>query len=310
MQPISWIARRAGTLAAAALSAVATAQPLNAQTGSIQGRVTDSTGAAVIGTNVTVDRTSLRTIASGRGAYTLNGVPAGRQIVRVRALGFAPESVSVNVVAGAITSLDVRLHRAAQRLAAVVVVTGSRARHTAAEELAVPVDVYTSADIIQQGSTETSQVLANLSPSVNFPKQAVTDATEIVRPFTLRGLSPDHSLVLINGVRRHHTALLNVFSNGSAPGSSGVDLNAFPSSVIERLEVLRDGASTQYGSDAIAGVVNLVLKEGEFAPFLNVRPWDSIARARTSRTTARRPTPMAALASSSAAARSRCSGST
>jgi iron complex outermembrane receptor protein len=272
MQHFSWLRRasRASTLAAAALFAVAFAQPLTAQTGSIQGRVTDSTGAAVIGTNVTVDRTSLRTIASGRGAYTLNGVPAGRQIVRVRALGFAPESVSVNVVAGAIASLDVRLHRAAQRLAAVVVVTGSRARHTAAEELAVPVDVYTSADIVQQGSTETSQVLANLSPSVNFPKQAVTDATEIVRPFTLRGLSPDHSLVLINGVRRHQTSLMNVFSNGSAPGSSGVDLNAFPSSAIERLEVLRDGASTQYGSDAIAGVVNLVIKEGAFAPFVNV----------------------------------------
>jgi iron complex outermembrane receptor protein len=270
MQPFSWLPlSRTGTLAAAALFAVAISQPLTAQTGSLQGRVTDSTGAAIIGTNVTVDRTSLRTIAS-RGAYTLNGVPAGRQIVRVRALGFAPESASVDVVAGAITTLDVRLHRAAQRLAAVVVVTGSRARHTAAEELAVPVDVYTSADIMQQGSTETSQVLANLSPSVNFPKQAVTDATEIVRPFTLRGLSPDHSLVLINGVRRHQTSLMNVFSNGSAPGSSGVDLNAFPSSAIERLEVLRDGASTQYGSDAIAGVVNLVIKEGAFAPFLNV----------------------------------------
>lgn len=256
-------------LAAAALFAVVFTQPLTAQTGSLQGRVTDSTGSAIIGTSVTVDRTSLRTAASSRGAYTLNGVPAGRQVVRVRALGFAPESLSVNVVAGAVTSLDVTLHRAAQRLAAVVVVTGSRARHTAAEELAVPVDVYTSADIMQQGTTETSQVLANLSPSVNFPKQAVTDATEIVRPFTLRGLSPDHSLVLINGVRRHQTSLMNVFSNGSAPGSSGVDLNAFPSSAIERMEVLRDGASTQYGSDAIAGVVNLVLKEGAFAPFIN-----------------------------------------
>jgi iron complex outermembrane recepter protein len=270
MQQISWIDRRAGAFAAAALFAVALTQPLAAQTGSLQGRVTDSTGAAVIGTNVTVDRTSLRTIATSRGAYTLNGVPVGRQVVRVRALGFAPESVSVMVVAGSVTPLDVRLHRAAQRLAAVVVVTGSRARHTAAEELAVPVDVYTSADIVQQGSTETSQVLANLSPSVNFPKQAVTDATEIVRPFTLRGLSPDHSLVLINGVRRHQTSLMNVFSNGSAPGSSGVDLNAFPSSAIDRLEVLRDGASTQYGSDAIAGVVNLVIKEGAFAPFVNV----------------------------------------
>lgn len=247
----------------------ALAHPLAAQTGSIQGRITDSTGAAVIGTTVTVSGTSLRATASSRGAYTLNGVPVGRQVVRVRALGFAPESTTVNVVAGATTPHDVTLRRSAQQLAAVVVLTGSRATHTAAEELAVPVDVFTAVDIVQQGTTEVGQVLANLSPSVNFPKQAVTDATEIVRPFTLRGLSPDHSLVLINGQRRHQTSLLNVFSNGSAPGSSGVDLNAFPSSAIERMEVLRDGASTQYGSDAIAGVVNLVLKEGVFSPFLN-----------------------------------------
>jgi iron complex outermembrane receptor protein len=254
---------------AALIAAFAHPALLGAQTGTIQGRITDSTGAAVIGTTVSVSGTSLRATASSRGAYTLNGVPVGRQVVRVRALGFAPESTTVNVVAGTTTQHDVQLRRSAQQLAAVVVLTGSRATHTAAEELAVPVDVYTAVDIIQQGSTETGQVLANLSPSVNFPKQAVTDATEIVRPFTLRGLSPDHSLVLINGQRRHQTSLLNVFSNGSAPGSSGVDLNAFPSSAIERMEVLRDGASTQYGSDAIAGVVNLVLKEGVFAPFIN-----------------------------------------
>jgi iron complex outermembrane receptor protein len=175
----------------------------------------------------------------------------------------------VNVVAGAITTVEVKLRRGAYQLAPVQTTVGSRARHTAAEELAVPVDVFTAEEVKQSGSTETTQILSNLSPSVNFPKQAVTDATEIVRPFTLRGLSPDHSLVLINGQRRHTTALLNVFSNGSAPGSSGVDLNAFPSSAIDRIEVLRDGASTQYGSDAIAGVVNLVLKEGQFAPFVN-----------------------------------------
>ena len=267
MHRASW--RQVATIAAALVFAIVFSQRLTAQTGSLQGRITDSTGAGVVGTTVTVANTALRTAPTARGAYTLNGVPAGRQVLRVRALGFAPESISVNVVGGTITNQDVTLHHAAQRLAAVVVLTGSRARHTAAEELAVPVDVYTSADIIQQGTTETSQVLANLSPSVNFPKQAVTDATEIVRPFTLRGLSPDHSLVLINGVRRHQTSLMNVFSNGSAPGSSGVDLNAFPSSAIERLEVLRDGASTQYGSDAIAGVVNLVIKEGAFAPFVN-----------------------------------------
>ena len=262
---------RAGSLTAALTVSAAFGSPslLHAQTGSLHGRITDSTGAAVVGAVVSVDQTALRARPSSRGLYTLSGVPAGRQVVRVRALGMNPESTTVMITANTVTSLDVTLRHAAQRLAAVQVITGSRARHTAAEELAVPVDVYTTTDIVQAGSTETSQVLANLSPSVNFPKQAVTDATEIVRPFTLRGLSPDHSLVLINGVRRHQTSLLNVFSNGSAPGSSGVDLNAFPSSAIERIEVLRDGASTQYGSDAIAGVVNLVLREGVFAPFVN-----------------------------------------
>jgi iron complex outermembrane recepter protein len=249
--------------------AAASSHPLLAQSGSLQGRISDSSGTAVVSAILTVDQTGLRAAPTSRGAYTLNGVPAGMRVVRVRALGFEPESTLVTVVSGKITSLDVTLHRGVQKLSAVDVVVGSHARHAAAEELAVPVDVYTTADIVQAGSTETSQVLANLSPSVNFPKQAVTDATEIVRPFTLRGLSPDHSLVLINGMRRHQTALLNVFSNGSVPGSSGVDLNAFPSVAIDRLEVLRDGASTQYGSDAIAGVVNVVLKEGQFDPFLN-----------------------------------------
>ena len=256
-------------LAAVLLSSAASTHPLTAQTGTVQGRVTDSTGNAVVGASVTVQETSLRTTASARGGFLIYGVPAGQRVVRVRSLGFSPESVVVNVSPGEITRLDVLLKRATTQLAAVSVVVGSRARHTAAEELAVPVDVFTAEDMQRTGTTETTQVLATLSPSVNFPKQAVTDATEIVRPFTLRGLSPDHSLVLINGVRRHQTALLNVFSNGSAPGSSGVDLNAFPSSAVERIEVLRDGASTQYGSDAIAGVVNLVLKEGQFSPFVN-----------------------------------------
>ena len=218
---------------------------------------------------ITLDQGGLRTTSDSRGRYSLAGVQAGRRIMQIRSLGYAPESLIVNTVAGQVVTADVRLRRSAYQLVPVQTLVGSRAKHAAAEELAVPVDVYTVEELRRTGSTETTQILANLSPSVNFPKQAVTDATEIVRPFTLRGLSPDHSLVMINGQRRHTTALLNVFSNGSAPGSSGVDLNAFPSSAIDRIEVLRDGASTQYGSDAIAGVVNLVLKEGQFAPFIN-----------------------------------------
>ena len=263
------LGRLLGTAAIAAAALGAVSRPAAAQSGAVQGRVADSSGAVIVGAMFTIDGSGIRTTSTARGRYTLGGIPVGRRVIRVRALGFTPESVVVNITAGTMLDRDVTLTRSAYQLAPVQTTVGSRAKHTAAEELAVPVDVYTVEELRRTGSTETTQILANLSPSVNFPKQAVTDATEVVRPFTLRGLSPDHSLVLINGQRRHTTALLNVFSNGSAPGSSGVDLNAFPSSAIERLEVLRDGASTQYGSDAIAGVVNLVLKEGEFSPFLN-----------------------------------------
>ena len=163
-------------------------------------------------------------------------------------------------------SQDFTLARSTVQLAPIDVVVGSRARHTAAEELAVPVDIFPAEQLAQQGSTETSVILQAVSPSINFPRQSVTDAGDIVRPFTLRGLSPDHTLVLVNGWRQHQTALVNNFTYGMGAGSSGVDLNAIPSSALDRIEVLRDGAAAQYGSDAIAGVVNLVLKDGAFSP--------------------------------------------
>jgi iron complex outermembrane recepter protein len=243
--------------------------PLAAQGGSIRGSVKDSSGTALANASVTVEGLNLRATSGAQGDYELRGVPAGAQTVRVRLIGFLPASAQVTVTGGSVSRQDFTLGRNPVQLAPIDVVVGSRARHTAAEELAVPVDVYTAQDIQEQGTTETSQVLAALSPSVNFPHQTVTDATDIVRPFTLRGLSPDHTLVLVNGWRRHQTALLNTFPLGSPAGSSGVDLNAIPASAIDRIEVLRDGASSQYGSDAIAGVVNIVMKEGQFTPFVN-----------------------------------------
>ncbi|HXW97204.1 MAG TPA: TonB-dependent receptor plug domain-containing protein, partial [Gemmatimonadales bacterium] len=236
----------------------------------MQGKVVDTTGAPVVGASLSIDHTALRTTTTGGGRYVLRGVPRGPQTVQVRAIGFAPSSAVITIAGADVVEQDFTLSRSAVELAPIDVVIGSRARHTAAEELAVPVDVYSAEDIKQQGTTETGQILAALSPSVNFPHQSVTDANDIVRPFTLRGLSPDHTLVLINGWRQHQTALLNTFPYGSAAGSSGVDLNAIPGGAIERIEVLRDGASAQYGSDAIAGVVNVVMKEGHFTPFLNV----------------------------------------
>ena len=109
-------------------------------------------------------------------------------------------------------------------------------------------------------STELAEALSTAAPSINFPRPSITDGTDHVRPATLRGLAPDQTLVLVNSKRRHQSALVNV--NGSiGRGSAAVDLNAIPLAAIETVEVLRDGASAQYGSDAIAGVINLRLRD-------------------------------------------------
>ena len=245
------------------------AVPLSAQSGSIRGQVSDSSGVRLANATILVEGAGLRGTSNSLGNYEIRGVPAGNYRVRARLIGHISVVEPVSVTSGQAVIQNFTLMRTPVQLAPVDVVVGSRARHTASEELAVPVDVFTSEEIAQQGTTETAQVLQSLAPSVNFPRQSVTDANDIVRPFTLRGLSPDHTLVLVNGWRRHTSALVNNFAYGMGAGSSGVDLNSIPASAIDRIEVLRDGASAQYGSDAIAGVVNLVMKEGQFRPFLS-----------------------------------------
>jgi iron complex outermembrane recepter protein len=142
-----------------------------------------------------------------------------------------------------------------------VVVTGSRAANRSRLETLAPVDVIDNAALARQGNgTELAQALSNLTPAIDFPRPAITDGTDHVRPATLRGLAPDQTLVLINGIRGHIGALVNV--NGSiGRGSTAFDLNTIPSVALSSVEVLRDGASAQYGADAIAGVINLRLRE-------------------------------------------------
>lgn len=143
-----------------------------------------------------------------------------------------------------------------------IVVTGSRAQGRSKLDSASPVDVVTVQDLKQQGTTELATALSNAVPSISFPRPSATDGTDAIRPATLRGMGPDQTLVLINGVRAHTSASLNV--NGSVGrGSAAVDLNTIPSTALSSIEVLRDGASAQYGSDAIAGVVNLRLREAD-----------------------------------------------
>jgi iron complex outermembrane receptor protein len=249
--------------------ALATAAPLTAQSGTVRGTVSDSAGGGLASAAVSVEGTGLRATTGAAGTYEIRGVPPGAHTVRVRLIGYQSASARTEVPAGDVAQQDFTLARSTVQLAPIDVVVGSRGRHTAAEELAVPVDVFPAEQLQQQGSSETSIILQSVAPSINFPRQTVTDAGDIVRPFTLRGLSPDHTLVLLNGWRRHQTAVVNTFNYGMGAGSSGVDLNALPSSALDRIEVLRDGAAAQYGSDAIAGVVNLVLKDGAFTPFVN-----------------------------------------
>ena len=141
-----------------------------------------------------------------------------------------------------------------------IIVTGSRASNRTVENSPVPVDVISAQAITDTGQSETNKILNKLVPSFNFPQPAISDGSDALRPATLRGLSPDQTLVLVNGKRRHLSALLNI--NGTVGrGSAAVDLNSIPGLAIKSIEVLRDGASSQYGSDAIAGVINVRLKD-------------------------------------------------
>ncbi|TQF71592.1 TonB-dependent receptor plug domain-containing protein [Pseudoalteromonas luteoviolacea] len=151
----------------------------------------------------------------------------------------------------------------------VIEVTGTRRSLRSIAESTVPVDIISLDEINSSGQLELSQVLTTLVPSFNFPNSQLADGTDHARPAVLRGLAPDHTLVLINGKRRHSSALLNL--NGTVGrGSSAVDLNMIPTAAIKRIEVLRDGAAAQYGSDAIAGVINIVLKDADQGGSLNI----------------------------------------
>lgn len=160
-------------------------------------------------------------------------------------------------------------HAAEEEPLEQVVVTGTRVANRSALDTAVPVDVVSGEQLQNGGVTEVNQALSVALPSFNFPRPGLADGTDTIRPATLRGLSPDQTLVLVNGKRRHAASLVNV--NGTiGRGASAVDLNTIPNAIVQSIEVLRDGASAQYGSDAIAGVLNLRLREAHEGGDLSV----------------------------------------
>ena len=221
----------------------------------ITGTVKDSQGGPLAGANILVKGTTNGTQVDFDGNFTLE-LDDSNAILVVSYLGFKTKEVALNGQ----SNIDIVLDEDAAQLEDVVVI-GSRNPNRTATETTVPVDVIDVTTIANQGpQVSVNQILNYVAPSFTSQSQTVSDGTDHIDPASLRGLGPDQVLVLINGKRRHTTALINV--NGTVgAGSVGTDMNAIPAAAIQRIEVLRDGAAAQYGSDAIAGVINIVLKK-------------------------------------------------
>ena len=258
--PFLFVAARRAALLALILPAALAAQ---SGTGALTGRVA-AAGEGVPGVSVIAMGTGRGTLTRGDGTYRIT-LPAGRYEVRARLIGFTSGRDSVTITDGGTATLNFTIQRAPATLEAVATL-GTRGEARSVIDAPVPIDVLSAADIKATGRTETAQMIQAVAPSFNFPRTSIGDGTDHVRPATLRSLAPDQTLVLINGKRRHNSALVNV--NGFVGrGTAPVDLNAIPSNLIDHIEILRDGAAAQYGSDAIAGVINVVLKQGSGGEF-------------------------------------------
>ncbi len=205
------------------------------------------------GATVTIKGTSRGTTTNSRGEFQINADDG--DVLEVNYVGYEALSIAVNNQ----RSFNLSLVSIAKNMEQVTVI-GSRAAIIRTNvERPVPVDVFSSKEIVKTGQTELAQMIHFSAPSFNSTKHGISNVTSYVDPATLRGLGPDQTLVLVNGKRRHQSAALNV-NNVVGRGSVGTDLNVIPTNAIERVEILRNGAAAQYGSDAIAGIVNLQLK--------------------------------------------------
>ena len=226
--------------------------------GSIVGSVTDADGNALPGANVAVEGTSLGAATDGNGSYSISGVPAESYTLTASFIGYESSSQSVTVGAGA-SQVDFSLATSALA-GADVFVTGTRAAGRTAMKSPTPIDGFDDLTLRRQGNGDLTETLKNLVPSFNATP-LTGDGAAFVRPTSMRGLPPDNILVMTNSKRRHRSALISHFGAAMNVGAQAVDVGMIPSIAIKKLEVLRDGAAAQYGSDAIAGVMNFILKD-------------------------------------------------
>ncbi len=230
---------------------------LFAQKGTITGTISEE-GEPLIGASILIVGTSTGTVTDFDGNYTI-AVDPGTYTLEVSYTGYTPSQQTVTVVSGQTTTTDFSLSQGV--LVDEVVVIGTRASNRTNTDAAVPIDVINVEKLsIAAPQSSLNSLLHNTTPSFSSNTQTISDGTDHIDPASLRGLGPDQVLVLMNGKRRHTSSLVNV--NGTfGRGSVGTDLNAIPASAVTAIEVLRDGAAAQYGSDAIAGVINVRLKE-------------------------------------------------
>ena len=227
--------------------------PALAQKQSIKGLVTDNKGNALEGVTVKNSDTKAVTNTSKNGTFTINA--NSNDLILFSYVGF--ETKTVKYTSG---ELKISLTPSTNELQEVILV-GSRGLGRVKTESPVPVDLIKISEVgLNTARMDLTSTLNFVAPSFNYNKQSGADGADHVDIGTLRGLGPDQTLVLINGKRRHSTALVGLFGTRGR-GGSGVDLNGFPMSSVDRIEILRDGASAQYGSDAIAGVMNIVLRK-------------------------------------------------
>jgi iron complex outermembrane receptor protein len=229
-----------------------------AQKGTVSGTVRDASGKPLSGASIQAQGSTSGVIADNNGNYTISLNP-GRQTLIVSFAGYSPMRIPVTVTSGGSVSQDISLAEAGDL--GNITVIGSRNVNRTKVETPVPVDVIPVSQVINDiGQVDLNQILNYIAPSFQSARQTVADGTDHVDPAQLRGLGTDQVLVLINGKRRHQSALVNV--NGTVNrGQVSTDMSAIPATAIERIEILRDGAAAQYGSDAIAGVINIVLKK-------------------------------------------------
>lgn len=231
--------------------------PLIGQKGTINGKITEG-DEPLIGATIVVVGTSIGTTTDIDGSYSLS-LEAGTYRIEASYIGFAPEARSVTLSAGGTLTENFSLTQGV--LVDEVVITGTRASNRTNTDAPVPIDVINVEKLsVAAPQSSLNSLLHNTTPSFSSNTQTISDGTDHIDPAALRGLGPDQVLVLMNGKRRHTSSLVNV--NGTfGRGSVGTDLNAIPASAVKTIEVLRDGAAAQYGSDAIAGVINVRLRD-------------------------------------------------